>query len=668
MTPDFFGKNIYFHLFLIAMAGLLAYSNSFTVPFQFDDRGVIAENSFIRDIDNLTPSAKVLANSPRYEYNPRRYIGYVTLALNYRWGGLDVTGYHVVNLLIHLINGILVYFFAALTFRTPYFNVSGTSDQGSGTQIPKFIALFAALLFVAHPVQTQAVTYIVQRFTSLATLFYLLSIVMYVKGRLITQSEPHGVTQPLLLVEHNSPYPPLNLRGGGAAGGVNLFSLFCYVLSLLSAVCAMKTKEIAFTLPIMILLYEFTFFRSSLKKKLLFLLPVLLTLVIIPMSMMHIDKPLGALLSDLSERTRLDTDMARGDYLMTEMRVVVTYIRLLLLPINQNLDYDFPVSRSFFTPPVFFSFLLLAMILGSALYLLYRSRFTLHHSRVPDASPFTIHYSRLIGFGILWFFLALSVESSFIPIVDVLFEHRIYLPSIGAFIALSAALSAAVNEAGKRWPRTEKAVIPLALIVVLSLSAGTFARNRVWQDELGLWEDVVKKSAGSPRAHNNLGFLYNAKGMNDLAIEQFMAALRVRPDYPDAHLNLGIAYNAKGMSDPAIEQFMLVLGLSPDDADAHLNLGLALVSKGMYDEGITHYKTALGLQPDFAEAYNNLGVAYGSRGMFDQARENFEHAIKLKPDYFEAYYNLALVYEKTGDYEKAAALKSKAGEINPAYR
>ncbi len=113
----------------------------------------------------------------------------------------------------------------------------------------------------------------------------------------------------------------------------------------------MKTKEIAFTLPIMILLYEFTFFKSTLKRKLFFLVPVLLTLVIIPLSMLHIDKPLGEVLSDLSEKSRLQTDMSRADYLMTEMRVIVTYIRLILLPINQNLDYDYPIYRSFSSPP-----------------------------------------------------------------------------------------------------------------------------------------------------------------------------------------------------------------------------------------------------------------------------------------------------------------------------
>ncbi len=194
-------KKIYFHLIVIAIVGLAAYSNSFEVPFQFDDSFNIAANPVIKDLGNFTSSLD------GYRSNPRRYLGYLSLALNYRLGGLNVTGYHIVNLLIHLINGILVYFFVILTFKTPYFRgeklkvksegfengsreasvdcrSAGSEDSRSTLHGSQFVALFSALLFVAHPMQTQAVTYIVQRFTSLATLFYLASVVLYVKGRL----------------------------------------------------------------------------------------------------------------------------------------------------------------------------------------------------------------------------------------------------------------------------------------------------------------------------------------------------------------------------------------------------------------------------------------------------------------------------------------------------
>ena len=688
-------KKTYLHILVIAIVGIISYSNSFNVPFQFDDYFNISENPIIKDPGNFTSSLS------GYQYNPRRYLGYLSLALNYRYGGLDVRGYHIVNLLIHLINATLVYFLVLLTFRTPYFKSdksevsSKKEDAGKGPDtdglslltthyslftIPgsrSFVAFFSALLFVAHPIQTQAVTYIVQRFTSLAALFYLLSMVMYVKARLqsaksIEQSAGNNsvpdATVLMRFVKGPMPYA---------------------LCSLLSAVLAMKTKEIAFTLPIMILLYEFIFFMSTLKRKLIVLVPILLTLAIIPLSMLHIDKPLGELLSDLSEKSRLQTDMSRGDYLATEMRVIVTYIRLIVFPINQNLDYGYPIYRSFFSPPVFLSFLFLSGLIGTAVYLLYKSRWaatTVSRKKLEVSSDqaeaegdrsgndlpftthyslFTIHYSRLIAFGILWFFLALSVESSFIPIVDVIFEHRLYLPSIGAFVALSAALFAAAMRAKSRWPNSERAIIPLVVIIVLILSAATFARNRVWQDKTRLWEDVVRKSPGNARAHNNLCFVYLGNGKTDQAIQQCTAALGLLPDYLDARINLGVAYNARGMYDKAIEHFLIALSMDPDDADAHNNLGIAYVSKGMFDEGIKHYQIAVSLSPDYAEAYSNLGVAYASKGLFDKARENFEYAIRLKPDYFEAYHNLALLYEKMGDYEKAASLDRKAKDMKP---
>jgi tetratricopeptide (TPR) repeat protein len=272
---------------------------------------------------------------------------------------------------------------------------------------------------------------------------------------------------------------------------------------------------------------------------------------------------------------------------------------------------------------------------------------------------------RLVAFGVLWFFITLSVESSVIPIADVIFEHRVYLPSAGAFIAIAAVLCAGAAKAEEKWRLGAKVLIPFALIMTV-LAGATFSRNIVWKDSLTLWEDVVGKAPANARARNNLGFVYNSRGMTDQAIEQFVTALRLRPGYLDARINLGIAYNAKGMPDKAMVQFMMALSMSPDDADAHNNLGISYVSKGMIDEGIKHYQIALGLNPDYPEAYNNLGVAYGSRGMADQAIGYFSHAVRLRPDYFEAHYNLALIYIREKDFMNAERQYALLKGINPA--
>jgi len=624
-------KKLFIPFFLIAVVGLIAYSNTFNFPFVFDDHANITDNPLIKQLDNF-----IFPAGGYKGYLPRA-VGFFTFALNYHFGGLNVTGYHIVNLIIHITNAILIYFFVILTFKTPYFSsqkpvVRSQDEKGSISSVYSllttdhsyFIALFSALLFVSHPLQTQAVTYIVQRLTSLATMFYLLSVVMYVKARLFAgdrQVASSPVTYYLLPITYFS-------------------------LSLISAICAMLTKEISFTIPLVVILYEFTFFKSSIKKKLYFLLPIFLTLIIIPLSIMGTDKPLGELLSDLSEKFRVQTELSRWDYLFTQFRVVVTYIRLLFFPVNQNLDYDYPVYHSFFTPPVFLSFLLLMSIFGIAVYLLYKTRvISGQRSAVSNSSPSAPlnPYFRVAAFGIFWFFITLSVTSSVIPIVDVIFEHRVYLPSVGAFIAVSAVVSIISERLSLKSPQIKKATILICALIVVVLSTAAYARNTVWKDKKTLWEDVVSKSPKNARALNNLGALYYEENMPDMAIKYLSTAIFLKPDYVDAYNNLGLAYYKKGLYYLAKKQFANALRFDPNDAFAFNNFSIVYAAEGLYDRAIEYAQLALKIDPDYAEAHNSLGVAYGSKEMYDLALKQFSRALELKPDYFDAKNNLLVV-------------------------
>src|SRR6185369_5622186 len=285
-------------------------------------------------------------------------------ALNYRLGGVDVTGYHIVNLLIHLTNGGLVYCLVSLLRKSPFFPV----DQG--TDDYRLIPLFTTLLFICHPVQTQAVTYISQRVASLATLFYL--------GTLI-----------LWLVARNAAKRNVRILLYGVAFG--------------TALLAMATKEIAFTLPLTLLLLEYIFFGGQLRRLVVPAALFFLAASLIPAAFFAATGGNGGLL-DLLRRLATPTNLiSRTDYFLTQLRVQVTYLRLLVLPTGQNLDYDYPVAHSLFSLPVMASLALITGMLFGALFLLYRAR---------GSGRFDL---RLIGFGILWFFITLSVESSFIP-------------------------------------------------------------------------------------------------------------------------------------------------------------------------------------------------------------------------------------------------------------
>jgi hypothetical protein len=255
-----------------------------------------------------------------------------------------------------------------------------------------------------------------------------------------------------------------------------------YGISLGAAIVAMFVKEISVTLPVLIVLIEVFFFDGKVAKRALSLLPFLLTILIIPMSLAATNGSFAIADFDQSMRTLATSPTgSRWDYLLTQFTVIVTYLRLLFLPINQNLDYDYPVYSSFFDPIVFSSFLLLLCILFFGIYLLHRSKRMEFEER---------HGFRVIAFGIFWFFTTLSVESSIIPIKDLIFEHRLYLPSVGFILAVMTAIGMMVRRAPTR--RSREVVIALLSLVVVLLAGATHARNSVWQTEVGIWEDAAE--------------------------------------------------------------------------------------------------------------------------------------------------------------------------------
>ena len=587
-------------LLLLSLLAILIYSNTFSAPFHFDDKGHIVDNPRIKNFSSLS------------DFSESRYVGYISFTLNYHIGQLNVFGYHLVNLLIHIINGFLVYAFVLMLLRIPPVHLTPHSSRLTATS---WIALATALLFIAHPIQTQAVTYIVQRFTSLATLFYLLAVVSYLKWRLASEGS-----------ERRSLY---------------------YAGALLSTVLAMKTKEIAFTLPFMLLLIEAVFFGSSTRKQWIALIPFLLTLVIIPIS-------LPGSIGGGEGFVKETTEISRLDYLFTQFRVIMTYLRLLIFPLHQNLDYDYPISHSLLEPKVLFSFLFLSGLVALALYLLFISQRYTRSSQL-----------KLICFGLLWFFLALSVESSIIPIRDVIFEHRLYLPSVGFLLAGNVVILGLMH----RW-REMTAIVICVLVVILSVA--TYQRNLIWKDDLTLWTDVVQKSPTKARGHNNLGIAYQDLGRSDEAIQEYKTALALEPNYAEAHNNLGSIYSKLERPDEAIQEFRTALTLKSDNAEAHYNLGIAYQKLERFDEAIQEFRTALTLKPHDAEAHYNLGNVYKDLGRPEEAIREYEAAVTLNPNYAEAHNNLGNLYsiiqkhpdKAIQEYKIALALKPDDAEAH----
>lgn len=600
---------------LIVFLTFLIYSNTFYSPFIFDDMPNVVDNQKIRDLSNFL------------DVSGTRYIGFLSFALNYYFGGLNPVGYHLGNIIIHIINGVLLYILVHLTFKTPKVkNKFSPVPKTLWQSIPFLFALIVSVAFVSHPIQTQAITYISQRFASLTALFYLSAIVLYVKARL---------------------------------SDVSLFHrryITFYLLSLIATVLAMKTKENSFTLPFIVILYDFIFLTpkqesSSIKRKrILGFVPYLLTLLIIPFS--KVDARVG--FADIITGTN------RSEYLFTQFRVIVTYLRLFFFPVNQNLDYDYTVYHSFLEPQVFLSFFFLLSIASFALYVFYKSQ---NNGNA---------YGLLFSFGIFWFFITLSVESSVVPLKNLIFEHRVYLPSVGLFIAVTSAilfsLNYFVNKRSNIKINQFFAITVMALIIVTLLSVATFLRNNVWKDDITLWKDVVAKSPQKAWPYFNLGQSYMKKGMLDEAIKEYKVATKLQP-VDSMHNDLGHAYAKKGWLGRAIKEYMKALRLNPDYAKAYYNLGHAYAQQGRLNEAVQGYLKAATLNRNYAEAHNNLGLVYAQQGRFNEAVREYQTALRLKPDLLEAYNNLAIYYldHDGSKLHEAISLVKTALSINPSF-
>lgn len=400
MSIEKFFESKRFHLWaglLIAISSLIVYSNTFHASFHFDDTPQIVENYQIRNLSNWFDIVK-----------GQRGIAMLTFAINYAIGGLNVAGYHIVNLAIHITNGILVYFLIFLTLG----NIDSLKDKA------KKIAIFTALLFAVHPIQTQAVTYIVQRMETLASMFMLIGILFFVKG-----TKTSNTSARILL----------------------------YGAVVVSYLLGFYSKEIAITLPALIFLYDYCFIAGNDIKKLVPRLPLYVVLLI--MLAFFAAPTFTGLKETPGESAGFGVQsITPKEYLFTQFNVLIYYIALLFVPVNQNLDYDFPISKGLFEipvvkegtilnypiPPAFVSLLILSAIIGFAVYL-----FTRHAQRITQRG-------RLFAFFILWFFIILSPTSSFIPIIDVIFEHRLYLASVGLFAIFSLALDKGFEYLEKR--------------------------------------------------------------------------------------------------------------------------------------------------------------------------------------------------------------------------
>jgi Flp pilus assembly protein TadD len=587
--------------FLIVAAAaavtVLAYAGALGGPFVFDDEHNILLNPHVR-IEALSPQALHAAafQSPL----PTRPVANASFALNYFLHGYNVVGYRLVNVLVHVLNGFLVFALATVTLRL----AGGLRDAGHAPMV----AAAAAALWMLHPLHTQSVAYIVQRMTSLATLFFLLSLVCYAHARLCP-----------------SPRRRRALLAACAAAGL----------------LALGTKEISATLPLCIFLYEWFFFRGAdpgwLRRNLGWLAAAAAATAVLGLAYMRTSDPVAYVMQAYAA----EGSATATQRLLTQFRVVCLYLGLLLWPSPErlNLDHSFPFSRSLVDPPsTLLALGLIAALLAAALVLARRER--------------------LAAYAMLWFFGNLVIESSFIRL-ETVFEHRTYLPSVMPAIALAGWVLGRL-----RW-RWATVALPVALAVLWS--AWSWQRSSVWGDAVALWQDCIAKSPGKARPYNNLGATFMRLGRLPEAVPPLEIAVAIAPGYADAWYNLGYALMRAGELDAGIAATERLLELEPENVMAWNNLGIACLLRGDYAASVQRLRKTVSLKPDYETAWNNLGVALRNAGELEGARDSFARAVELRPDYAEASNNLGLTLKELGDLKGAAEAFGRALRAEPGY-
>lgn len=589
-------KPIYyiFSALAIIVIGFLIYSNSFDTEYYFDDFHAIVNKTDIRDVDNYTD----LSNWTHVTNN--RSLAYLTFALNYKWGELDPFGFRLFNVFIHIFGALATFWLIFLTLRMP-----GVQNEKL-KQYTHIIAGIGALIFLTHPIMTQAVTYTVQRMTSMAALFYILSVALYARGR-------------LFMIFENK----MN------------FAILCFAGTFVSMMLGMWSKELLYTLPLMLWVYELFFIRDKENKINTKYLAVFGVLLIAALLYQIFGIWSGVLPRETREITRID-------YLMTQFSVFIKYIQLLFVPINQILDYDYKIAHSFLELRTLLSFAGLIALFGAGVALFKKYR--------------------VLSFFIFWFFITLAIESSIFPIIDVIFEHRLYLPMFGFAMFLAAVPFYFIKKEHAKY------VIYAFMALIVVYSYATFQRNYDWKTGVTLWSDNVEKNQ-KPRAYYERGNTYNLNQRFDLAIKDYNMALFLKPRYAEAFNNRGYAYNNLGKNQRAIADFKNALSIFPDYADALLNIGVAYSNLQQFDKAFPNFDRLVALRPPgkLIQALNGRGVCLINLNKPQEAINDFTAIINADPNNVAAYSNRGFCYINMEKWDQAMADLNKALSINPNF-
>ncbi|MDI1250192.1 MAG: tetratricopeptide repeat protein [Lacunisphaera sp.] len=598
---------------VLGLAALVAYRNSFEAPFVFDDHPSIHGNPTIQRLWPLSGPLSPPGNGAGVTGRP---VVNLSLAVNYALGGFEVRGYHVMNLALHVLAGLTLW---GVLRRTLLFGIVGlpllsrqsqaTADAGgpSGDSVRRqaptlqanheLAAWTMALLWLLHPLLTESVVCVVQRTEVLGGLFYLLTLYCFIRAA--EKAEGKGTR-------------------------------FWPVLTVLSCLVGVASKEIVASVPLMALLYDRTFvsgsFRAAWARRKGLYLALAATWLLLAWLMLNNQQR--------GRTVGFGLGLSSWEYLLTQCQALTIYLKLSVWPHPLVVDYGVPVVRSL--GEVWGrGLLILALLAGTGVALWRRP---------------------VLGFIGAWFFVILAPSSSFIPLTtQTIAEHRMYLPLIAVVVLL---VGAAVRWLGRP-----------ALFGCLALAAGagvlTVQRNLVYRDDLTLWLDTVEKYPVNSRALAGVATAHFNRGNLTEARRYYEESLRLDPTSAPKQYNMGLALGALGDVDGAIRYYREAIRLVPQYGAAHGNLAAALVQRGDFMEAIPHLKAAIIAMPDLPTTHFTLGLALVGLGRTDGAMAAYEEAIRLEPGYVEARLNLGILLAQQGRLADAQMQLAEVVRLRP---
>ena len=586
-----------YSVLIIFLVTLTIYANGCRGPFLFDDLYNIAHNT---DLQLETLDGPSLCRAAFRGPSVNRPVAKLTFALNYYFHKHDVFGYHIVNVVVHAVNGCLVYWLTLL--------VLGQSRLGSDVECRSvyemhFIAAAVGLVFVVHPLQSQAVTYIVQRMASLAAMFYLLALITYIRGRQAPE--------------------PLRKWWWFAA-------MICWIF-------ALGTKENTIMIPVAIGAYEWCFGQRIARPLACrgWMLPVISFLLVLGMAGIYLGSvhPIQELLNRYEYR-----DFGMWQRVLTQFRVVVFYLTLVVFPWPErlNLIHWISTSAGVFNPcTTILALVVLLFLVGMAL---------AYARRQP-----------VVAFGLLFVLIHLIVESTIVNL-EMVFEHRMYLPMAGVAILMAGI---AVN-----WAPPRRLIVLAALPVILVCGYWTMERNMVWSDTVRFWTDVIRKNAHHARPVYNRGHAFQRLGKFSEAERDYLEAVRREP-YLEAFTNLGNMYAKLGRYDDSIGIIDQAITLKPRAAVLYNNRASVYLRCGQFQSSLEDLNRALAISPDYAMAYYNRGRLLAKQGQDEEAVAEYSLAIEKDSHLLEAFVNRGNTFFRQKKFQKALTDYDRAVALRP---